>query len=150
MANLFELDAEGRAEMTEAEQAFIDGLRDATAHLNEPRLWDIMYPGSDDPDHNALIAGLEIGDPAGPLAMLDFGVHVRGDRIDGGHLHNQIFRLEKDPASLTMTATGTVDELVRATADYFEAVLRRPIVLYLWLYNGNAYASLHAFADTSE
>jgi hypothetical protein len=147
---LFELDSDGREEMTDTELAFIDGLRAATAHLNRQELDDIVYPSADEPELNALIAGLEVSDPDAPVTILDFGVHVRGDRLDGGRLHNQSFHLNGLTPSLTMTATGTVEELVRRTADYFESVLRRPLVLYMWLHKGQVYASSYAFADTSE
>jgi hypothetical protein len=51
---------------------------------------------------------------------------------------------------LGLTATGSVEALAERTAEWFEAVLARPVVLYVWLHDGYAYAARYAFGDTSE
>jgi hypothetical protein len=51
---------------------------------------------------------------------------------------------------MTLDVAGGVDLLVERTADWFDGVLRRPIVLYVWLNDGYAYAARFAFADSSE
>jgi hypothetical protein len=43
-----------------------------------------------------------------------------------------------------------VDELAHLTADWFQTVLRKPVVLYVWLHEKCAYAARYVFADTDE
>jgi hypothetical protein len=58
--------------------------------------------------------------------------------------------VECQPPGLALDATGSIESLAEQTAEWFASVLRRPLVLYLWLNNGSVYASRYVFADTSE
>lgn len=70
--------------------------------------------------------------------------------IRSSHAVLPIYSLSDQTPSLSLTATGSVDALAERTAEWLEAVLARPVVLYVWLHDGYAYAARYAFADTSE
>ena len=140
--------------MTGEERAFATALSEASAGLVGTGVSDLVIPAAyGDQEDGSLVASLGISDrdPGKyALGLINFGVHFRGDRVRGGRLHNQLYSLTGETPSLNLEATGSIDELANRTAQWFEAVLRRPIILYVWLNNGHAYAARYAFADTSE
>jgi hypothetical protein len=81
---------------------------------------------------------------------LDFGVHIDGDTVRGDRLHNQLYTLPNEPSTLSMTAIGPRENLLAATAAWFEAILRRPVERLEWWHNGWPYAARLQFADTGE
>jgi hypothetical protein len=140
-------------DMTAQEHAFAAALSGSTARLVCPGVGDFLIPAEyGDHGDDTLVAGLSFTDLAAEprLGLVEFGVHYRSGRINGGRLHNQLYSLSDQTPSLSLTATGTVDALAERTAEWFEAVLARPVVLYVWLHDGYAYAARYAFADTSE
>lgn len=144
-------------DMTARERAFAAALSGATARLVCPDVGDFLIPAEyGDHGDDTLVAGLSFTDPAAEprLGLMEFGVHYRRGRIrgrvSGGRLHNQLYSLSDQTPSLTLTATGSVNALAERTAEWFEAVLARPVVLYVWLHDGYAYAARYALADTSE
>lgn len=142
------------ADMTSEERLFAAALSEATAGLVAPGVYDQLIPAAyGDHGGNAMVAALGISDrQAGKhgLSLIDFGVHFHGDTVKGGRLHNQIYFLTGETRSLALEATGSIGELANQTARWFGAVLSRPVVLYVWLNDGYAYAARYAFADTSE
>lgn len=140
-------------DMTAEEHAFAAALSGSTAGLVCPGVGDLLIP-AEYADHgdDTLVAGLSLVDLTTEpgLGLLDFGVHYRSGRINGGRLHNQLYSLSDQTPSLALTAKGSTDALAHRTAEWFEAVLARPVVLYVWLHDGYAYAARYAFADSSE
>ncbi|WP_211265695.1 hypothetical protein [Actinacidiphila oryziradicis] len=134
-------------EITEAERTFVSSLRDSTA------LWaseDVFGGLERTGENDALVAYLSLSDPETDRGLIPFGVHFHGERVRGDRLHNQLFDLPDQPSHWALDTTGTVVELAQRSADWFHATLHRPIVLYLWLYRGYAYAARYAFADHDE
>ncbi|WP_157435981.1 hypothetical protein [Actinospica robiniae] len=148
-------DPEESADMTAQELAFAAALSEATAGLVTPGVSDLLIPAAEgDHGDDTLVASLSFSDrDTGKkygVGLIDFGVHFCAGSVKGGRLHNQLYSLTGATPSLALEASGTIDELADQTARWFDAVLRRPIVLYVWLNDGYAYAARYAFADTSE
>jgi hypothetical protein len=145
---LFDLDdPEDEYEITAPERAFLAALEARTAHLSYPAVRGMAFRTD---DWDSLVACLVLRDPEGGAELLDFGVHFYGDRVRGDRLHNQFHFLPERPSRLGMEATGTPEELAARTAEWFSAVLNRPLVLFVWLHEGRAYAIRYLFADTGE
>lgn len=133
-----------------AERRFVEVLRDRAAGWDGRGVSsDVSRPEADD---GVLLAFLSLGDPDDDSApvLLDFGVHVRSGRVRGDRLHNQLFLLPDQPSGWALEAAGTVRELAERSADWFESVLRRPVVLGVWLHDRYAYAARYFFADSDE
>lgn len=148
-------DLDDPADMTEEERAFAVALSEATAGLVAPGVSDLLIPAAyGDHGDDALVAALGISDrDTGKkygIGLIDFGVHFRTGVVKGGRLHNQLYSLTGETPSLALEASGSIRELADQTARWFDVVLRRPIVLYVWLNDGYAYAARYEFADTSE
>ena len=130
--------------LSEGERAFLAALRQ--------RVEGRVYPWSrrEDALHDSgpLIVGIHVDAPE--QALLTAGVHLDGDRIRGDSLDHQHYGLPDHPTSLALDATGSPADLAAAVADWFDAILRRPIVRYEWLHVGRVYASRYLFADTGE
>lgn len=95
-------------------------------------------------------AVLDIDDPARHLGLLTVGVYLIGDTLRGDKVHNQLFNLPDRPTPLALQATGSPEELAERAADWFEALLRRPIVRHEWLRSGQVYALCYVFADSGQ
>jgi hypothetical protein len=166
-------DLEVAGYLTDEERAFAAALAAGTAPLVTPdqyrqdqhRLSDLLIPGAiarEFHPENELVAELSMsvgrltvnqpGEPAGEIfrGVLDFGVHFGGNRVRGGALHNQCYDLCGESPGPPLDLTGDIDFLARQAAQWFGAVLRRPVVAYAWLHHGYAYALRHVFADTQE
>jgi hypothetical protein len=100
------------------------------------------------PDEGALVVGLHVDAPE--VALITLGVHLDGHRIRGDRLDHQSYALPDRPTSLALDVTGNPTDLAARTADWFDAVLLRPIVRYEWLHSGHLFASRYLFADTQE
>jgi hypothetical protein len=96
----------------------------------------------------ALVVGIDVDAPG--LALVTAGVHLDGDRIRGDRLHLEDLALPDHPTSLAIDVTGPPAHLAAAVAEWFAAILCRPIVRYEWLHAGRVYASRYLFADTGE
>ncbi|MFD5536969.1 hypothetical protein ACFWIJ_03725 [Streptomyces sp. NPDC127079] len=145
----FEIDdPDDEFEFTDAEREFVSGLNGYC------RGWapaDVFGEVGRPDDWGALLASVGLSDRAGPpLHLVDLGVHLVGDRVRGDRLHNQLFHLPDTPSAWALDATGPTDRLARLAADWFRAVLDKPIVLYVWLHEDYAYAARYAFADSGE
>lgn len=135
-------------EFTLTERAFVAALREQTASWADA---DVEGEVGRSDDWDSLVAYLDFRDPGAPHHLVDIGVHFYGDRVRGDRLHNQLRTLTDQPSSWALEATGTVDELARQSAAWFRSVLRKPVVLYVWLNPDTwAYAARFAFADTDQ
>jgi hypothetical protein len=128
------------------EEAFVSVVRERT----EP--WaseDVSSMVSRPEDESSLLVTVTLLDS--DRSIVDMGVHLTDGRVQGDRLHNQLYTLPDVPSAWALDTTGAVEHLGQASADWFVAMLRRPVLLYVWL-NGdrNAYAARYVFADTDE
>ncbi|MEW2622906.1 hypothetical protein [Streptomyces sp. NPDC048106] len=107
----------------------------------------VLLPAEHTP-YGCLLAYLDIDDPQCNRSVLTVGVHFDGVRARGDKLHNQDFTLPGKPTALALDVTGSPRATANRTADWFEAILRRPLVRNEWLHAGVVYATRHSFADT--
>lgn len=142
--------------LTDDERAFVAVLSEATVPLICSEVNDRLIPSviaRDFQQDNGLVAALCLDGESlrgERYGLLDFGVHYGGNRVRGGRLHNQCYDLVDRSPGPPLDASGDVAELALQAARWFEAVMRRPVVLYVWLHRGYAYAVRYAFADTQE
>ncbi|NUT35217.1 MAG: hypothetical protein HOV79_19350 [Hamadaea sp.] len=148
-AEWFECDSE----LNHAQAAYLGLLRqrahdwpldpvDTSAHLQQAR------PHKDAPRH--LLVWLDLCDPDEQIGLLTVGAYLQPDRIVGDELHKQLLLLPDSPTPLRLTAEGDLQTLADATADWFDALARRPIVRREWFRRGVLYAQHWMFADTNQ
>ncbi len=143
----FEVDED--IEFTDEERAFASALNAYCAAWAPTDDYGVVSRAGD--GWEALLARVSIADPAEPSRhLIDVGEHVVGDRVRGDRLHNQVHSLPESPSPWALDATGAPDRLAELAADWFRDVLDKPIVLYVWLHDGYAYAGRYAFADSDE
>lgn len=149
-AALFEADPSDAAEMSAAELAFAAALR---ARIGDRAGGDVdgqvagrFADGVAEP----LLAYVNLIDPTQNRHLVCAGVHVLGDRVLGDRLHSQVYSLPDRPSTWALDAIGAIDQLAELSAQWFRQVLDKPIVLYVWLHDGHAFAARYAFADTGE
>ncbi|MEU4929528.1 hypothetical protein AB0G54_23915 [Streptomyces yokosukanensis] len=95
-----------------------------------------------------LIVCLHIGDPQRNQGVLTVGAHFDGSVVRGGALHNQDFTIRQTLSEFTFGAEGGPTELGNRTAEWFEAVLARPLVPCEWHHERKMYAVRYEYADT--
>jgi hypothetical protein len=134
-------------EFDDTERAFVSALSgrcmawapaDVVGEVGRPDDWE------------SLLAHVSLSDRAEHRHLIDLGVHLVGDRARGDRLHNQLYLLPDRPSAWALDATGSTERLAELAAEWFRAVLDKPIVLYVWLHEGYAYAARYAFADSGE
>jgi hypothetical protein len=147
----FEIDPSDAAELSGAELAFAAALR-AHSRAWTPTDVDGYVAGfAADGLEEPLVAYVNLTDPANQnRGLLSAGVHLLGDRVRGDRLHSQVYSLPERSSSWALDSTGTHDQLAEVSAHWIRRVLDKPIVLYVWLHDGYAYAARYAFADTGE
>jgi hypothetical protein len=147
----FEVDPSDAAELSGAELAFAAALR-AHSRAWTPTDVDGYVAGfAADGLEEPLVAYVNLTDPANRnRSLLSAGVHLLGDRVRGDRLHSQVYSLPERSSSWALDSTGTQDQLAEVSAHWIRRVLDKPIVLYVWLHDGYAYAARYAFADTGE
>ncbi|MGW2888729.1 hypothetical protein ACWDDN_26120 [Streptomyces griseoruber] len=135
-------------EFDDTERAFISALSGrCTAWAPADVAGEVGRPD----DWESLLAHVSLSDRAEPRRhLIDLGVHLVGDRARGDRLHNQLYLLPDRPSAWALDATGSTERLAELAAEWFRAVLDKPIVLYVWLHEGYAYAARYAFADSGE
>jgi hypothetical protein len=143
---------QGEAELSADDLAFAAELRRRAA------AWDAACPEAwvdtweDDDDRTGVLAGLNLATPGQGV----FGAsYVRG-ALHCGPLHPGIshFFCPWSPG-LEYDENGSPEALAHRAADWFETLLRRPVVLWLWSMPrpGHAptyYAGRFEFADTGD
>jgi hypothetical protein len=150
----FEVVSEDETELSPAEHAFLAALRAHCAAWDPTESSETHIRSDVDGSHTRVIAFVSLIDEGGPgergVVLMDAGVHLLDNRVQGDRLDSQDFTLPERPSSWALAATGTPDELAAASAVWFRHVLERPIVLYVWIHDGYAYANRYDFADTGE
>ena len=136
-------------EFTDDERAFASAL---SGHCVAWAPADVVGEVGRPDDWESLLAWVGLSERAEPHRrhLIDLGVHLVGDRVRGNRLHSQLYALPDRPHAWALDATGSTDQLAQAAADWFRTVLDKPIVLYVWLHEGYAYAARYAFADSGE
>ncbi|WP_328933416.1 MULTISPECIES: hypothetical protein [unclassified Streptomyces] len=142
-------DPDDEFEFTDDERAFASVL---SAHCMAWAPADVFGEVGRPDDWESLLAYVSLSDRAEPRGrhLIDLGVHLVDGRVRGDRLHNQLYLLPDQPHSWALDTTGPTDELARVAADWFRAVLDKPIVLYVWIHEGYAYAARYAYADSGE
>ncbi|MFF4485764.1 hypothetical protein ACFY0F_04585 [Streptomyces sp. NPDC001544] len=135
-------------EFTDHERAFVAALRE---HTEQWAADDVSSLVGRTDEWDSLVAYLSFRDPGAQVHLIDVGLHFTGDLVRGDRLHNQLYTLPDRPSDWALEARGTVEELAERSADWFRTVLRKPVVLYVWLNEERrAYAARFAFADDDE
>ncbi|MET8955726.1 hypothetical protein [Streptomyces sp. NPDC004533] len=135
-------------EFTADELAFVAALRERTAAWAADGVQGLVGRSE---EWDSLLAYLDFVDPGAPVHLVSVGAHFYGDRVRGDRLHNQLFTLTDRPSRGALEASGTIEELAEESADWFRSVLRKPVVLYVWLNDDRwAYAARFAFADDNQ
>ncbi|WP_367139386.1 MULTISPECIES: hypothetical protein [Streptomyces] len=130
-----------------AQRAFMDVLaKRAGSWLADP-LDTVVLPSANTSD-GQLIVYLDIGDLQRNQGVLTVGVHFDGSVVRGGELHNQDFTIRQTSSEFTFGAAGSPTELAHSAAEWFEAVLARPLVRCEWHHEGRMYAVRYEYADT--
>ncbi|UKD59464.1 hypothetical protein L3Q65_22985 [Amycolatopsis sp. FU40] len=130
-------------DLGETERRFVEALRIRAAQWRASPLDSRADPpGAELP----LVASLDLSDPVAGCVLLTLGVHLDGRTLRGDQVHDQLFTLPDEPTGLAFAATGDPEELAARAADWFEAVLRRPVVRCEWTLTRCVYL----FADTGE
>lgn len=148
----FEIDdPDDEYEFDAAEKAFVSALSARCGARTPVPPADVAREVSRPDDWSALLVRVGLSDRADQrVHLIDLGVHLAGDRVRGDRLHHQLHLLPDHPADWALDATGSTEQLAGRAAEWFRAVLDKPIVLYVWLHEGHAYAARYAFADTGE
>lgn len=131
-------------ELDDAQRRFASELRRRAAHWSLSPCATLIYP---DGDSQATIAYLDLSAPGLDLTLLTAGVHLRGSTFHADEVHNQDFSLPAVPGPLGIQASGTPEELATRAADWFEALIRRPVLHDVWTHAGRVYAERYRFAD---
>ncbi|MFF4382546.1 hypothetical protein [Kitasatospora sp. NPDC001547] len=130
-------DPETESELDEAERAFVTVLR------GRARGWRVApavsWVGRPE-DDSSLVACAGVGD--GELGWpLRVGVHLSGSTVRGDRLaHQNFYWPVQPPSALALDAGGAPEVLAALAADWFERVLRMPVVRHEWWHEGRCYA----------
>lgn len=141
--------------MSDAELALSAALRERTAELAPPGFEGYVDMGGADGVTEPLVAAIELYDrgdgPPWPQRLLLAGIRLLGDRVRGDLMRDTAaFALPEQPSSWALDAVGPPGEIADAAARWLHMVAEKPIVQYVWLHEGRAYAAAFAFADTAE
>ena len=131
-------------ELDDAERRFAAELRRRAARWSLSPCATLIYPGE---SSQATIAYLDLSAPGLNLVLLTAGVHLRGTAFRADEVHNQDFSLPAVPGPLAIQAGGTPEELATRAADWFEDLIRRPVLHDVWTHAGHVYAQRYRFAD---
>ncbi|MFF9378107.1 hypothetical protein ACF1BB_26675 [Streptomyces griseoluteus] len=132
-----------------AQRAFVDVLAERAGSWLVNPLDTVVLPSAHTSD-GQLIVYLDIGDPQRNRGVLTVGAHFDGSVVRGGELHNQDFTVQQTASEFTFEAAGSPTELANRTAEWFEAVLARPLVRCEWHHEGRMYAVRYEYADTGQ
>ncbi|MER6693730.1 hypothetical protein [Streptomyces minutiscleroticus] len=130
------------------QRAFADVLADRAGSWNVDPLSTVLMPAPRTP-YRRLMAYLDIDGPERDRGVLTVGCHFDGSTVRGDKLHNQDFALPRLATEFALAATGDAVAVANRAADWFEAILARPLVRREWLHAGKAYAVRYEYADTN-
>ncbi|MGW7081571.1 hypothetical protein [Streptomyces sp. NPDC054866] len=131
----------------EAELAFFAALRSRAAAWRVP--WapsDVSRPEDD----SALLVWVSLLDEERRVILGEWAVYFYGTRVRAGKVSDQFFNLHESDERGFFQASGTVDELALRCADWFESLLRRPVVRAEWPAAAGHLAHRWEFDDTGE
>lgn len=83
---------------------------------------------------------VHISDREASMSLMSIGVYFDGSRLRGDHLHNQSYELPDMPTPDAISAEGRPEELAARAADWFEELLRRPLLRREWWSRGRIVA----------
>ncbi|MEV5885356.1 hypothetical protein AB0L74_21930 [Streptomyces sp. NPDC052020] len=130
-----------------AQRAFVDVLSErAVSWLVDP-LDTVVLPSAHT-SNGQLIVYLDITDPQRDQGVLTVGAYFDSLVVRGGELHHQDLTIRQAAGESAFEATGSPTELANRTAEWFEAVLARPLVRCEWHHAGKVYAVRYEYADT--
>ncbi|MCQ8772096.1 hypothetical protein [Streptomyces telluris] len=130
-----------------AQRAFVDVLAERAGSWLVDPLDTVVLPSAHTVD-GQLIVYLDIGDPQRTQGVLTVGAHFDGSVVRGGQLHNQDFTIQQTSSEFIFGAAGTPTGLANKAAEWFEAVLARPLVRCEWHHEGRMYEVRYEYADT--
>ncbi|MEV5881476.1 hypothetical protein AB0L74_01860 [Streptomyces sp. NPDC052020] len=131
----------------EAELTFLAALRTRAATWRMPWAPSGVSRPEDD---SSLLVWVSLLDEERSLILGEWAVHFYGARVRAGKVSDQLFNLHESPERGYFKASGTAVELALRCADWFERLLRRPVVRAEWLSASKASATRWEFADTGE
>ncbi|GHD80981.1 hypothetical protein GCM10010317_103700 [Streptomyces mirabilis] len=79
-------------------------------------------------DDSSLLVWVSLVDEERSLTLGECAVHFYGTHVRAGRVCDQLFNLHESPERGFLRASGTADELALRCADWFEDLLRRPVV----------------------
>ncbi|MGW5306263.1 hypothetical protein ACWERF_20335 [Streptomyces griseoluteus] len=132
-----------------AQRAFVDVLAERAGSWLVNPLDTVVLPSAHTSD-GQLIVYLDIGDPQRNRGVLTVGAHFDGSVVRGGELHKQDFTIQQTASEFAFEAAGSPTDLANRTAEWFEAVLARPLVRCEWHHEGRMYAVRYEYADTGQ
>ncbi|WP_218024337.1 hypothetical protein [Nocardia lijiangensis] len=130
-----------------AQRAFVDVLAEHASSWQVDPLDTVVLPSAHTVN-GQLVVYLDIGDPQRNQGVLTVGAHFDGSHVRGGELHNQDFTIQGTASEFSFEAAGEPTELANRAAEWFEAVLARPLVRCEWHHAGKMFAVRYEYADT--
>jgi hypothetical protein len=131
-------------ELDDSARRFAAVLRRRAADWCTTPCHTLIYP----PDaQGPTIAYLDLSATDRNFVLLTVGVHLFDGRIAADQVHNQSFTLPDTPTALSMHADGEPETLGEQAASWFDSILRRPVVRYVWEHAGRTYAERYQFTD---
>jgi hypothetical protein len=97
-----------------------------------------------------LLVYVDISDEESNVGLITVGAYLGEGRVRGDKLHGQSFVRPPEPSPFHLEAAGAPAELGAVVADWFESVLRRPIVRHEWLRSGAVRARRWSFGDDGQ
>src|SRR6478609_4706760 len=126
---------EAEDDLPKAYKEFLDALRPRTGSWPFAALALLPLDVPDEPGVPVMVC-LTISDREASMSLMSIGVYFDGWRLRGDHLHNQSYELPDMPTPDAINAEGRPDELAARAADWFEDLLRRPLVRREWWSRG--------------
>ncbi|MEV4559209.1 hypothetical protein AB0K51_19780 [Kitasatospora sp. NPDC049285] len=140
-------DPETESELDGTERDFVAALRErAGGWAVAPAVSWVGRPEDD----SSLVVCVGVGDRSlgWPLRA---GLHLTGATVRGDRLvHRDFYWLAQPPTWLALNAAGSPQELAALSADWFERILRLPVVRHEWYHDGRRYAYRCLFADDGD
>ncbi|MEV8533870.1 hypothetical protein [Streptomyces sp. NPDC051211] len=140
-------DPETESELDRTERAFVAALRERAEAWKVPPA--VSWVGRPEDDSSLVMCvGLGDGSLGWPLRI---GLHLTGPTVRGDRLiHQDFYWLPQPRTRLALDVTGTPQALAALAADWFEHILRMPVVRHEWYHDGRLYAYRCLFADDSD
>ncbi|MFI7321319.1 hypothetical protein [Streptomyces venezuelae] len=129
------------------ELAFIAALQDRAARWRVP--WASSWVGRPE-DDASLLVHISLCDGERRTIVGEWAVHFHGSYVRAGRVSDQLYNVSESRGGVLSRTTGTPEELAARCAEWFEAVLSRPVARLEWVNEGRVYGTRWLFADTGE